>query len=179
MLDRLMGPKAISATQLAKEVNIGQSTLSKWLSKSKAITVRGSMSVKKSTPENDGKRPQDWSVEEKIRVVLEAAALPETELGAFLRTKGLHQTDLAEWRSVVFEGARTAFAGDERRREGKPRGADAKEVKELRKRVQTLEKELTRKEKALAEAAALLVLKKKLRALQGDEDDDDPGRNER
>lgn len=179
MIERLTGPKAISTTQLAKEVNVAQSTLWKWLTKSRAITVPSSMSVKKTNSENDDRRPEDWSVEEKIQVVLEAAALSETGLGAFLRTKGLHEADLAGWRSAVFAGARTALGDDERRRDGGARGAEAKQIRELTKQVQALEKELARKEKALAEAAALLVLKKKLRALQGDEDDDEPGKSGR
>ena len=178
MIDRLDGPNAISARQLAKEMSIGQSTLSKWLTRSKAIRVRADMSVKKSTS-TDGRRPQEWAVEEKIELVLEAAAIPESDLGAFLRTKGLHEADLAKWRSAVMEGARTTLADDERKRDGKPRGAESKQIRALTKQVQTLQKELARKEKALAEAAALLILKKKLQFLQGDEDDDDPGRNEK
>jgi transposase len=40
------------------------------------------------------------------------------------------------------------------------------------RRVRELEKELRRKDKALAEAAALLVLQKKVQAIWGDADDD-------
>jgi transposase len=178
MLERLTGPKAISASQLSKENNVGQSTLSKWLTKSKAITVRTNVSVKKDEPSED-RRPQDWSVEEKLELVLEAAAIPEAELGAFLRGKGIHEADLTGWRSAVMEGARTNLADDQRKRDGKPRAAESKQIKALMKQVEALEKELNRKEKALAEAAALLILKKKLQALHLDEDDDDPGRNEK
>jgi transposase len=177
MIERLTGPKAISASQLSKENNVGQSTLSKWLTRSKAITVRTNVSVKKDEPES--RRPQDWSVEEKLELVLGAAAIPEAELGAFLRSRGIHEADLIEWRSAVMEGARTNLADDQRKRDGKPRAAESKQIKVLMKQVEALEKELNRKEKALAEAAALLILKKKLQALHLDGDDDDPGRNEK
>jgi hypothetical protein len=38
-------------------------------------------------------------------VVLEAAAIPDAELGAFLRTKGLHEAQLVEWRKHVTDAA--------------------------------------------------------------------------
>jgi transposase len=94
---------------------------------------------------SEGRRPQDWSVEEKIQLVIEAAAVAESELGAFLRAKGLHEADLAEWRSAVMDGARATLADDEQRRQGKSRGGQAKQIKELTKQVQELQKELTRK----------------------------------
>jgi len=181
MVERLTGPKAISANQLAKEVNVAQSTLSNWMTKARLITVPSTLSVKKTdTPDNERRRPQDWSAAEKLKVVLEAAALSETELGPFLRTRGIHEADLAEWRSVALESARAALVhGEEAKRKGSKGPEDRKRVRELTREVQRLEKELTRKEKALAEAAALLVLKKKLQALDRDEDDDETGRNEK
>jgi hypothetical protein len=44
--------------------------------------------------------------------------------------------------------------------------------KEDKRRIKQLEKELQRKEKALAEAAALLVLRKKVQAIWGEQEDD-------
>ena len=52
-----------------------------------------------------------------------------------------------------------------------PRSRSMKKSPEAR-RIRELEKELRRKDKALAETAALLVLKKKANAIWGDEDDD-------
>ncbi len=101
------------------------------------------------------KRPQDWSAEEKLAAVLEAASLSEGELGAFLRSRGLHEAQLQQWRDQMVIGL-----------EPKP----AKRVET--KRIRELEKELRRKDKALAETAALLVLKKKAQEIWGDEDDD-------
>jgi hypothetical protein len=50
------------------------------------------------------KRPQDWTAEEKLNAVIEAATVPEEELGAFLRRKGLHEAQLKEWRQIVLSG---------------------------------------------------------------------------
>jgi hypothetical protein len=93
-----------------------------------------------------------------MRLVLEASRLSEAELGAFLRREGLHEAELDEWRDAMMSGLKPAASKRARSEEGR--------------RVRELEKELRRKDKALAEAAALLVLQKKVRALWGDEDDD-------
>jgi transposase-like protein len=95
------------------------------------------------------KRPQDWSAEEKLAAVIEAASVAEGELGAFLRTRGLHQAQLQEWRQRLLASLSARPAGGAKRSQAEAR------------RIRQLEQELTRKEKALAEAAALLMLKKK------------------
>lgn len=104
------------------------------------------------------KRPQDWEWEEKLRVVMEARGKKGEELGALLRKEGIHEVDLRDWEMTI--------RGSLNRRGRKPsrNAADVKRIKEL-------ERELRRKEKALAETAALLVLKKKVDAIWGDGDD--------
>ena len=87
------------------------------------------------------------------------SAVPDAELGAFLRRKGLHEAQLREWRQQVLAGLDTAPA------------RTTKQAPQSR-RVKELEKELRRKEKALAEAAALLVLQKKVRAIWGEPEDE-------
>lgn len=175
---RLVGPNAVSATQLAKEVGISQATLSRWL------LERGTRyPMVNRDDENDSvelrqpRRPQDWPAAERLEAVLEASALGEDELGAFLRRKGLHEVDLAEWRRVALEGAQAALAGEAGRSGWKAKPVDAKRFKELEREVKSLSEDLRRKEKALAEVTALLVLKKKVDALRLDEDDDEPGRS--
>lgn len=105
------------------------------------------------------KRPQDWTAEEKLQAVIAAAAIPEAELGEFLRRQGLHQAQLHQWRQQVLA------------RLERPTRSSKKPTAEVL-RVRELERELARKDKALAETAALLVLKKKARAIWGDEADD-------
>jgi hypothetical protein len=103
---------------------------------------------------------KQWTGAQKLRVVLAAHGLSETELGALLRREGLHAAQLAEWRAA----AETALEPASRRREKAVPHPDTTRLAEV-------ERELRRKEKALAEAAALLVLKKKLEAYWGDADD--------
>ena len=111
------------------------------------------------------KRPQDWTGKEKLAVVIEAAALSDEELGAFLRRKGIHEAQLKEWRQIVLSGLE------------KPPSRFSKKSSAETRRIRELERELARKEKALAEAAALLVLKKKAQAIWGDEDESTARKN--
>jgi transposase len=180
MVERLSGPGSMSATALSAEVGVSQATLSRWLKG--AATVRQKMSPPRdkekrrsssTSPPRDNekrpsstKRPQDWTAEEKLALVLEAAAVPAAELGAFLRRKGVHEAQLTEWR----EAATAALRGPTKR--------DRKAASTEARRVRELERELARKEKALAEVAALLVLKKKAHAIWGGEDDDTEPRND-
>ena len=114
------------------------------------------------------KTPNDLSAEEKLKAVLEAAPLSDEQLGAFLRKKWIHETHLEQWRIQMLGGL------EKHRTAGKlsRRHADIK-------RIRSLEKELRRKDKALAETAALLVLKKKVQQIWGDEDDNTAKRNGR
>lgn len=162
IVQRMMGPDARSASSLSQELGIPQPTLSLWLRAARA--TMGPMSKQKradSSPHSSTpRRAVDWSAEERLRVVAEAARLSEEELGSLLRREGLHEATLQEWRAAALVGLsseRTAQTQQKRNVE--------------QKRVQELERELRRKEKALAEAAALLVLQKKVRAIWGDEDE--------
>ena len=172
MVQRMTGPRAMSATALSRQVDISQSTLSKWLRQAGIQSSyvypnspQGEMMVTKKTPP---KSPKDWKAEEKLKIVLEAQNIPDDQLGAFLRAKGIHETHLQQWRSQMLEGLGSKPAAKKPARSS----AEARKSKKL-------EKELKRKEKALAEAAALLVLKKKVHAIWGDEDDDTTGRNDK
>ena len=116
------------------------------------------------------RRPEDFSPAEKLRLVMEASGLSEEDLGEFLRRNGIHAPQLREWRQKVEESALGALA-----KPNNPRPRKSPEAK----RVRELERELRRKDKALAEVTALLVLKKKLDALLGAEGDDTTPRKER
>lgn len=159
MVKRLTGPSAMSANALAKEVGISQGTLSRWL--------REAATVRSVTPEREEKRSkkrtrsQDRTAAEKLRLVMEAASLSEEDLGAFLRRHGIHRAELEKWREQALKALEGA--GPKRSRA---------QLSEDQKRIRELEKQLRRKEKALAETAALLVLKKKVQEIWGDEDDD-------
>ena len=146
MVRRLVGPSARSANAVATEVGVSQATLSRWLAAAGNLGDMPRASTKK------------WTGVDKLRVVREAHGLSETALGALLRREGLHETQLIAWRAAA-EAALTDPA------RGRPvPSAEAK-------RIQALERELRRKDAALAETAALLVLKKKAQAIWGDADD--------
>jgi len=146
MVKKLTVPGAVSATSLSREVGIPQSTLSRWVRENAMGMGEGEGMERK--------RPQEWTAAEKLEVVIEAGKLDEESLGRYLREKGLHTVNLQQWRQEVLE----ALEG--KRRNGK---ADPRD-----KRIRELERELKRKEAALAEAAALLVLKKKAHDIWGD-----------
>ena len=168
MVSKMVGPSSISANALSEEVGISQTSLSRWLREAAEVeVVTKRMNGRSKKP--GGKRPQDWTAEEKLEAVLDASSLSEQELGAYLRRKGLHAAELEQWRRRVTEAATEALQG---KRARKKASVEAKRVRQL-------ERELRRKEKALAETAALLVLKKKAAAIWGDEDDSTEWKNEK
>ena len=153
MVRRLVGPAALSANAVAQEVGISQATLSRWLAAARTVGDMTRASTKK------------WTGAEKLRVVREAHGLSETALGALLRREGLHATQVTAWRAA----AEAALAEP-------TRGRAAPSVEATR--IKELERELRRKDAALAETAALLVLKKKADAWWGDAGDTTTGRSE-
>jgi transposase-like protein len=163
MIKRMTGPRAVTATALAEETGISQPTLSRWLRDAGTLLpVSKSRTKVTSVNSKTPKRTQDWTMLEKLRVVIEAAELPEEELGAFLRREGLHREQFEQWRTATAE-ALGVSQGRRRQKSG---------PSPEQKRINELERELRRKDKALAETTALLVLKKKFEALFGDEEDD-------
>jgi transposase len=170
MIQKMTGPDAISATALSKQVDVPQSTLSKWLRMAGVGPSYGfpnnAHEYTKMAKLKNPQRPNDWSAEDKLKVIVEAASLDDEQLGAFLRKKGLHQTHLEQWRSQMLN----ALQNGSSKKKSREKNVDAK-------RIRALEKELNRKDKALAETAALLVLKKKVQEIWGDEDDPTAGSN--
>ena len=104
------------------------------------------------------KRPQDWKAEEKLAAVLEYEKLEEEKRGGYLREKGLHSIHIERWKEEIVEGLKFS----------KSKKKDSRD-----RRIRELEKELGRKEKALADAAALLVLKKKADNIWGDGEEEE------
>lgn len=164
---RMLGPGAVSATELARETGIPQPTLSRWLrgaASLRLVTTKDTSSEVEAAAAVE-KRPQDWSPKERMQFVLEADGLGDQELGELLRRRGVHREQLDAWRTALAD----AFAQPNASRRS-PEG----------KRIRQLEREVARKDKALAETAALLVLQKKLHLLlpvepAGEDDDTDDG----
>lgn len=141
-------------SELARENGISEQTLYTWRRNLKAQGV--------PVPGN-GKNAEEWSSKDKFAVVLETAGLNEAELAEYCRSKGLFIEQIAAWRTACQEA--NAHAAD-RTRDQREQG------KGDRKRIKQLEKELLRKDKALAEAAALIILRKKAQAIWGDPEED-------
>jgi transposase len=156
MVQRMTGPKALTASALEVEVGVTQPTLSRWLRD--ASIVEAVAKPKTERLAHRAKRVSEWSAEEKLSAVVEAASLGEAELGAWLRRRGLREEDLASFRA-------DALAGLTAPKRAKTGSAEQKRIKEL-------ERDLKRKDAALAETAALLVLRKKAVALWGEEGED-------
>jgi transposase-like protein len=152
MVARMLGERRMSASALSKEVGIGQPTLSRWLREA----ARFGVVMDSDEDKRAERRPEDWSPQEKLQAVHEAAEISEAELGVWLRRRGLKQEHLRQWRELALSG----FSQ-------RPTRASSED----RKRIEKLEKELKRKDKALAETAALLVLQGKMQALWAEEDD--------
>ena len=159
MVQKMTDPVGPSPVSLANDIGVSRSTLYRWASEVDPLDLAVNSEPPTFTESMQRlanmKRPQDWNAEEKLAAVLEAASLSEEELGAFLRSRGLHEAQLQQWRDQMLVGL-------------EPKAAKRVETK----RIKDLEKELRRKDKALAETAALLVLKKKAQEIWGDEDAD-------
>ena len=154
IIEKMMPPNNVPISQLVTETGISDAALYNWRkqARSKGLVVPG-----------DGKNPENWSSEEKFRVVLESASLNEVELAEYCRSKGLYPEQVAEWKSSCL--AANASKAEQQKVLREERREDRKQIKKL-------QRELNRKEKALAEAAALLVLRKKANAIWGEDEDD-------
>ena len=166
MIRKMACPNGISASALAKEVGVPQQSLSRWLRNANVVDEPGNSSNPEPGRTMSPKRPQDKSAEEKLKIVMEAETVAEDQLGAFLRRNGIHEAQLREWRGMMLSGLQ------------KPVKPSSKPSLETR-RIHELEKELLRKDKALAEAAAILILKKKVQSIWGDEDEPTDKKNGR
>ena len=140
-----------SVKEIIQEVGISSPTLYEWWDQ--FANVPG---MKKPT------KPQSRSVDEKLKALTEFDALPIEKRGEYLRKHGLHEEHLIEWRQQIEE----AFI---------PKKKSLRERQELaaeKNKVKQLEKEIRRKDKALAEVSALLVLKKKADLIWGSGEDE-------
>jgi len=154
VLRKMMPPHNRSIKQLAQEEGISEATLFSWR---KQARDRGLL-----LPDSDN-GPEGWSARDKFAAVLETAALNETELAEYCRGKGIYPEQLSHWRKAC------ELANDWDRESNRRLKT---EKKADRQRIRKLEQELRRKEKALAEVAALLVLQKKAQAIWGDLEDE-------
>jgi transposase len=129
MVARLTGVNAMSAAQLARETGIKQQNLSRWLSEARNSPFGTT---------DDG-IVFSWTAEQKARIIAQAAGLECDELTAYLQAEGVGLADFRRWRLALEEAGQESVG--------------------MARRIRKLERELARKERALAEAATLLMLR--------------------
>ena len=146
---RMSPPQRQSMVRISEELGIHVITLYKWR---KTWRLQGEV-----VPASE-KEPEGWSAADKFTVVLETAGLNATELSAYCRERGLFPEQVSRWRQAAQDAnAKPVLTMAEQKELERLRAKDQREIKALKK-------ELQRKEKAMAEMAALLVLRKKWEA---------------
>ena len=139
-----------SLSSIANSLRIAKSTLREWIKKMDQEDLNS------PSPSRGGKvekSPYQWSFGERLNALMGSNGLSGEELGSYCRQKGIFPHHLEKWKEEFIQLEKTNFKDN--------RG----EVKQLRGEIKDLQGELRRKEKALAETAALLVLKKKVQKL--------------
>ena len=152
IIARLLPPNNASVPELSRETGVPRDTLYMWRLQHRRAPQDTAA---------HGQRAPKYSSEEKLSIVIETASLSETELGEYCRRKGLFPEQIAGWKKAFIEGDTP--------------GANKAERDQARQKNRTIKKlqgELRRKDKALAETAALLVLEKKLQALLEESEDE-------
>lgn len=133
---RLLPPESAAVDVVAREVGIGSGTLERWRNDVLSMPARGLA----------------WTAAARLEAVIVTAALDETGKSAWCREHGVYPDELLKWRA----SATSALAEPEEVR------ASPQATRQDRRRIKELERELLRKDRALAETAALLVLSKKV-----------------
>ena len=135
----MLPPESAALEVVAREIGVSTDTLERWRSEELARPAR----------------ERDWTAAARLEAVITTAAMDESARSAWCREHGVYPQQLQQWR----DSATQALAEPAEKR------ASPQQTKEDRRRIKELERELQRKEKALAEAAALLVLSKKVAAI--------------
>lgn len=154
VIKRMMPPNPVSVPQLCKETGVSDVTLYKWRKdyRNRGIAVPG-----------DNSKPDNWTAEDKLGVVIETVGLNGAQLSEYCRSKGLYPEQIDQWKTAALSGYQHSVQIEK---------AKNRSRQEDRKQIKRLESELMRKEKALAETAALLVLSKKCEAIWGVSEED-------
>jgi len=136
---RLLPPESAALEVVSRETGIATATLERWQADALSKPARG----------------RAWTAGARLDAVITTAAMSEADKGAWCREHGVYPADLALWRA----SCTTALAEPEEAR------ASPQATRQDHKRIKELERDLRRKNAALAETAALLVLSKKLEAI--------------
>ena len=136
---RLLPPESATLEVVAREVGIGAGTLARWREGLQSRPARG----------------RAWTAAARLEAVITTAAMAEAGKSAWCREHGVYPAELDKWRASAI----AALSEPEEER------ASPQATRQDRKRIKELERDLLRKDRALAETAALLVLSKKVGAI--------------
>ena len=152
IIAKMLPPNNIPVPDLARDTGIPKDTLYAWRIKQQRTTGN---TLARQKPSGE------LSSAEKFSVVIETASLNEVELSEYCRRKGLYPEQISAWRDSCLQANASVF----------PK-VDRAQLNAQTKQIKQLEAELRRKDKALAETAALLVLQKKVQAIWGEPEDE-------
>lgn len=159
MISKLLQSEDPNIVQLSKDSGVSRSALYQWLNSFKP----GSNNNKKEKMQKENITPiraQNWSAMDKLKAVIDTSSMAEEEIGNYCRQHGIYSTHLEQWQKAMIEGLKPSINKEHKL-----------EVVKLKSEVKSLRSELSRKEKALAETAALLILKKKANLIWGEDKD--------
>jgi len=134
--------------EMSEKIGIHHTSIRKWI-----IAYGNTLSMKKS---------KEWTPETKLKAISETLNMTENQLGEYLRANGLNSSDLDQWKQDFYNSQKSS---------GRPK-IDP-EITELRAKEKELSKDLKRKDRALAEMSARVVLLKKSRLIWGDAEEDE------
>ena len=143
---RLLPPESSSVDVVSQEIGVSRDTLERWRSAALA------------EPESE----RTWTAAARLEAVITTAAMDEASKNAWCREQGVYPSELERWRESA--AAALSYPGEAR--------ASPQATRKDKRRIKELERELRRKDKALAETTALLVLSKKLEAVFGEGGDE-------
>ena len=154
VIKQMMPPNNKSIRELSEKEGISSQTLFKW---------RNEARQSGHVLPNADRKGDDWSARDKFNAVLQCASLSEAEVALYCRERGVYVEQIAQWRLSCER------ANDWDRHNSKQQRENGREAKQ---QIKQLKRDLARKEKALAETAALLVLRKKAHAIWGEHEDE-------
>jgi transposase len=152
IIAKMLPPNNVSVGELAREIGVPKDTLYTWRIKSRK---------RQGIPSSEYPIAEGVTSEDKFNIVIETASMNEVELSAYCRRNGLYSEQINGWRQLCLNANKSL-----------PTKANRAKIRQQTKENKQLKAELRRKEKALAETAALLVLKKKAHQNLGDPEDE-------
>lgn len=149
----------VTLKEVANSLGVGLSSLARWTLEAKNQQIEN-ISFNEDNRMSKEKRPQDWSLEERLNMIISCSVMDEKALSEHCREQGIYPHHVAQWK--------LDFSNDN---QSDKKSLSRIEIKKLQQENKILKKELNRKDKALAETAALLVLQKKVHAIWGNDED--------